>query len=215
MAKTATATVTATRSLADIVEDFASISDSGALRYQQARLTYEFIGSTEGKEAAELKERFRKEANEALRRHHEAELSVPGVTNLVNTWKYMLRANVDTSPENPQVNDVAKAAFNFASQSFRKKEENYVIPAIEAIVNGADPVSVFVKETARLKADKKKDAEDKNSARPNDGTSIDDGITFDVIVSVLQVIPTIEDLTAEQKATLRDLLANAGASVAE
>src|SRR5688572_10080299 len=103
MAKTAVATatktapITATRDLKDIAEEFALISDSGSLRYHQARLTYMYVGSAEGSEATELKETFAKEANIALRRHHEKDLTVPGVTNLVNTWKYMLRANIDTN----------------------------------------------------------------------------------------------------------------------
>ncbi len=46
------------------------------------------------------------------------------MANLVNAWKYMLRANVDTNEAtNPDVYDIAKATFNLASQSFRKKEE--------------------------------------------------------------------------------------------
>ena len=48
MAKTTTAPVTATRSISDIAEEFARISDSGSLRYLQARLTFMVIGSTEG-----------------------------------------------------------------------------------------------------------------------------------------------------------------------
>lgn len=212
MAKTTT--ITATRSLADIVEEFATISDTGALRYHQARLTYSYVGSVEGKEAAELKDAFRKEANEALRRHHEAELSVPGVTNLVNAWKYMLRANVDTSPEAEGINDIAKASFNLASQTFRKKEENYVIPAIEAIQNGMDPVAAFNKATASLKTDKKADSDSKD-ARGTREISPDDNITFDSIVAVLGMIPALENLTDDQKATLRELLANAAATVAE
>ena len=224
MAKTTTATtevatptITATRSVQDIAEEFALISDSAVseLRYHQARLTYLYVGSTEGKEAAELKEVFRKEANEALRRHNETELSVPAVTNLVNTWVYMLRANVDVDAEtNPEVVNIAKASFNLASQSFRKKEENYVIPAIEAIRNGMDPIKAFRDATASLKADKKADAEQKG-ARGSRETEPDEALTFDSIVAVLQVIPTLDDLDAAQKATLRDLLANAAAAVAE
>jgi hypothetical protein len=212
MAKTATAS-TSTRSLQSIVEEFVSYTDSGSLRYHQARLTYEFIGSTEGKEAAELKEQFRKDANEALRRKHETELSVPGVTNLVNTWKYMLRANVDTSPEtNESIFDVAKASFNFASQTFRKKEENYVTPAIEAILNGADPEATFVKQTVKLKADKKKDADSKD-APGSQNKDADKAITFDSIVAMLKVVPTLT-LDDSQKSTLRDLIAAASVAVA-
>lgn len=210
MAKTAT--TTSTRSLKDIVEEFASISDSGALRFHQARLTYSYIGATEGREAAELKENFRKEANEALRRHAEAELSIPGVTNLVNTWVYMLRANVDVSPEAEGINDVAKAAFNLASQTFRKKEENYVIPAIEAIQNGMNAVEAFTKATASLKKDKKADAASKD-ARGSRQVEVDENISFDTIKAVLALIPTLafED---NQKSELRDLLAVASTSVA-
>jgi hypothetical protein len=216
MAKTATAPVqTATKTIDQIAEEFANISDSGSLRFHQARLTYMYVGSTEGKEAAELKETFAKHANEALRRHHEAPLSVPGVTNLVNAWKYMLRANVDVNEAtNADVYGIAKASFNLASQSFRKKEENYVIPAIEAILNGADPASTFQKQTEKLKADKKADADQKGARGSNDKDA-DEAITFDSIVAVLQVIPTLDGLTADQKAALRDLLANAAVSVAE
>jgi hypothetical protein len=208
-----TATVTSTRSLQEIVEEFVSYTDSGSLRYHQARLAFEFIGNADGKDASELKERFRKDANEALRRAHEAELSVPGVTNLVNTWKYMLRANVDTSPEtNESIFDVAKASFNFASQTFRKKEENYVIPAIEAIQNGADPVATFVKQTSKLKADKKKDADSKD-APGSQKKDADEAITFDSIVAVLKVVPTMT-LDENQKSTLRDLIATVSVAVA-
>ena len=218
MAKTATAPVEstfATKSIDQIAEEFASISDSGTLRFHQARLTYLYVGDAEGKEATELKEEFAKHANEALRRHNEATLSVPGVTNLVNTWKYMRRANIDTNEQtNERVYDIAKAAFNLASQSFRKKEENYVIPAIEAIQNGADPAATFQKQTAALKADKKADA-DQKGARGSNNREDDEALTFDSIVAVLQVIPTLDDLTAEQKATLRDLMASASASIAE
>jgi hypothetical protein len=215
MAKTTTAPVTATRSISEIAEEFASISDSGSLRYHQARLTYMVIGSTEGKEAAELKEVFRKEANEALRRHHEAELSVPGVTNLVNTWKYLLRANVDTNEEtNEAIYEVAKASFNLASQSFREKEKNYVIPAIEAISNGMDPVKAFQKATASLKADKKADQDQKGPRGPRFQDS--DEITFDTIVAVIGLIPSLaEGWNADEKAQVRDLLASAAPSVAE
>jgi hypothetical protein len=208
-----TATVTSTRSLQEIVEEFVSYTDSGSLRYHQARLAFEFIGNADGKDASDLKERFRKDANEALRRAHEAELSVPGVTNLVNTWKYMLRANVDTSPEtNESIFDVAKASFNFASQTFRKKEENYVIPAIEAIQNGADPVATFVKQTSKLKADKKKDADSKD-APGSQKKDADEAITFDSIVAVLKVVPTMT-LDENQKSTLRDLIATVSVAVA-
>ena len=216
MAKTATAPVqTASLTIDQIAEEFASISDSGALRYHQARLTYMYVGSAEGKEATELKETFAKHANEALRRHNEPTLSVPGVTNLVNTWKYLLRANIDTSADtNPAIDQIAKASFNLASQSFRKKEENYVIPAIEAISNGMDPVKAFMGAVATLKADKKADA-DQKGARGSRETEVDEELTFDSIVAVLSVIPTMTDLDAAQKATLRDLLANAAAAVAE
>lgn len=214
MAKTATQTLTATASIEQIAEEFANISDSGSLRFHQARLTFQYVGNAEGSEATELKETFAKFANEALRRRNEATLSVPGVTNLVNTWKYMLRANVDVNEAtNPRIYGIAKAAFNLASQSFRKKEENYVIPAIEAIHNGADPEATFVKQTAALKADKKADAEQKG-ARGSNQKDADEAITFDSIVAVLKVIPTL-DLNGEQKAILRDLMANASASVAE
>lgn len=216
MAKTETAQAQfATLTLDQIVEEFATISDSGALRYHQARLTFMYVGDAEGKDATELKEKFAREANIALQRHNEPTLSVPGVTNLVNTWKYMRRANIDTSEEtNGDVYDIAKAAFNLASQTFRKKEENYVIPAIEAILNGADPAKTFQKQTAALKADKKADA-DQKGARGSNQKDDDEAITFDSIVAVLQVIPTLDNLTAEQKAVLRDLLATAGAAVAE
>lgn len=218
MAKTATAPAQptfATKTIDQIAEEFALISDSGSLRYHQARLTYLYVGDAEGKDATELKENFAKHANEALRRHNEATLSVPGVTNLVNTWKYLRRANVDTNEQtNPQVYGVAKAAFNLASQSFRKKEENYVIPAIEAILNGADAEATFIKQTAALKADKKADA-DQKGARGGNQKDADEAITFDSIVAVLQVIPTLDDLSADEKATLRDLLANAAVAVAE
>lgn len=216
MAKTATAPITATRSISDIAEEFASISDSGSLRFHQARLTFLVIGNTEGKEAAELKEVFRKEANEALRRHHETELSVPGVTNLVNTWKYMLRANIDTDEStNENVYEVAKASFNLASQSFRKKEENYVIPAIEAIQRGMDPVKAFQSATATLKSDKKADADQKGPRGPRE-VEVDENLSFDTIVAVLGLIPTlVEGWDENQKAQVRDLLASASTSVAE
>lgn len=215
MAKTAA--VTHTRSIEEIVEEFASISDTGDLRLHQSRLAYEFVGSTEGADAAELRDVFRKNANAALQRHHEAILSEPGVTNLVNTWKYMLRANVDTNPEsNPNAGSVAKAAFNFASQSFRAKEENYVIPAIEAILNGADPVKTFIEQKSALQKDKKADAEQKAAARKRKEAEADKEITFDSLVAMLGTlsVENVAKYTVEQKSTIRDLLANAAALVA-
>lgn len=208
---------THTRSIDEIVEEFASISDTGDLRLHQSRLAYEFIGSTEGQEAAELRDKFRKEANAALMRHHEAILSEPAVTNLVNTWKYMLRANVDTNPEtNPQAGDVAKAAFNFAGQTFRAKEENYVIPAIEAILNGADPVTTFVKQKDKLLKDKKADQAKKNEERERKQKEADKQITFDSLVATLSLVSpeNVGKYTDEQKSTVRDLLANLSSLVA-
>jgi hypothetical protein len=216
MAKTTTV-VTKTRSIEEIVAEFVEVSDTGDLRLHQSRLAYEYIGSTEGTEAAELRDSFRKNANEALLRKHETILSDPAVTNLVNTWKYMLRANVDTSPETNEVaGDIAKAAFNFASQSFRKKEENYVIPAIEAIRNGADPVSVFTKETARLKADKTADQKRKAAEKERKEKEADKGITFDVLVATIALLTpeNISTFTDEQKSTVRDLIAAASANLA-
>jgi len=215
MAKTTA--VTHTRSIEEIVEEFALVTDSGTLRLHQSRLAYEFIGSTEGAEAAELRDVFRKEANAALQRHHEPILSEPGVTNLVNTWKYLLRANVDTNDQtNERAGDIAKAAFNFASQSFRKKEENYVIPAIEAILNGADPVKVFVDQKNLLLADKKADNEKKAAERKRKEEEADKAITFDSLVAMLQTVSpeNVGKYTPEQKSTVRDLLANLATLVA-
>jgi hypothetical protein len=205
---TKTTILTATRSIDEIVEEFASITDSGTLRYHQARLTYEVIGSTEGTEAAELKESFRINANAALARHNEAPLSVPGVTNLVNTWKYMKRANVDTSVENPHVGSIAKAAFNLASQSFRDKDKNYVNPAIEAIVNGMDAQKAFADMTAQLKADKKADAEQKAASKEEKQKEADKAMPFDVLVATLGLVnvENVSTYTAEQKSIIRDLL---------
>jgi hypothetical protein len=215
MAKTTTNTHT--RSIDEIVEEFALISDTGDLRLHQSRLAYEYIGSTEGADAAELRDVFRKTANAALLRHHEPILSEPAVTNLVNTWKYMLRANVDTNPEtNSQAGAVAKAAFNFASQSFRAKEENYVIPAIEAIQNGADPVATFIKQKSALLKDKKADQEQKAATRKQKQAELDKQITFDGLVGTLSLVTpeNVGKYTDEQKSTIRDLLANLAALVA-
>ncbi|RPJ50540.1 MAG: hypothetical protein EHJ95_06865 [Methanobacteriota archaeon] len=215
MAKTIT--TTHTRSIDEIVEEFALVTDSGTLRFHQSRLAYEFVGSTEGAEAAELRETFRKHANEALLRHHEPILSDPGVTNLVNTWKYLLRANVETSLEaNPAVADIAKAAFNLASQTFRKKDENYVNPAIEAISTGADPVSTFNKQTAALKKDKKADAEKKAADRKIKEAEADKEITYDSLVAMLKTLSpeNVAEYNNEQKSILRDLLATAATLVA-
>lgn len=214
MAKT-TNTSTRTRSIEEIVEDFVLITDSGSLRYGQAKLAFEFIGNAEGKDAADLREVFRKNANEALRRKHESELSQPGVTNLVNTWKYLQRANVDTNEEtNPAIHAIAKASFNLASQTFKKKEDNYVNPAIKSILDGTDdPEAAFIKATAKLKAAKKADADSKDAPGTQEKT-LDEGITFDSIVAMLQVIPSVDDFTDEQKSILRDLLATASVAVA-
>lgn len=212
MAKTTT--LTATRSLAEIVDEFVHITDSGNLRFHQSRLAFEFIGNAEGADAAELKETFRKEANEALRRNNEAPLSVPGVTNLVNTWKYLQRANIVTDPDaNPKVLGAAKAAFNLASQTFRKKDENYVNPAIEAIVNGADPEETFKKQTALLKKDKTADAEQKN-ARLKEKEN-DPAVIFDSIVATLGMLTkeNYASWNAEQKSIVADLVASATAIV--
>jgi hypothetical protein len=212
MAKTTT--LTATRSLAEIVEEFVHITDSGALRLHQSRLAFEYIGNAEGAEASELKETFRKEANEALRRQNEAPLSVPGVTNLVNTWKYLQRANIVTDPdENEKAPAIAKAAFNLASQTFRKKDENYVNPAIEAIINGSDPEATFKKQTDLLKKDKKKDAEEKD-ARLKEKEN-DPNVVFDTIVATIGMITpeNYSKWSAEQKSILADLVKNVTAVV--
>lgn len=210
MAKTAVKqSITRTRNLEEIVAEFAQVTDSGSLRYHQARLAFEFVGNTEGKEAAELKEKFAREANEALRRRAEKELSVPGVTNLVSTWQYMLRANLDTSP-GEDTYQIAKAAFGLASQSFRKKEDNYVIPAIQAIQNGEHPVKAFQDAQSRLIADKKAAAQARKKTEESD-----EAITYDAIVAVLQVIPTKWDtLDESEKAAVRDLIANLAPVVA-
>jgi hypothetical protein len=206
MAKT---TITATRSLAEIVDEFVHITDSSNLRFHQSRLAFEYIGNAEGKDAADLKETFRKEANEALRRENEAPLSVPGVTNLVNTWKYLQRANIVTDPDaNPHVMAVAKAAFNLASQTFAGKDVNYVNPAIEAIINGRDPLKTFIDAKNSLKADKEKAQKDAEARRAE--KQADPNVVFDSIVATLNMI-TAENfarLTDERKSILRDLVAN-------
>ena len=211
MAKTQeTQTITRTRSIDEIAEAFATITvgTEGALRLEQSRLAYEFIGGAEGSEASELRDIFRKNANDALRRHQGKELSQPGVTNLVNTWKYMLRANVVPTP------DVARASFSLASQTFRKKEENYVIPAIEAITQGMDPVKAFSGAVSALLSDKKADRDAKAEGRPNDGTDRDESITVDTVMAVLQMIPSMT-FSDDEKSSLRDLLATASVAVAE
>jgi len=213
MAKTTTET--ATRSLAQIIDDFVSFSDSGSLRFHQARLAFEYIAWTEGKEASDMKEVFAKEANVALRRAHEKELSVPGVTNLVNTWKYMSRANLDLNPEtNPSIFDIAKNAFNLASQTFRGKDQNYVNPAIEAIKNGADASSTFKKQTDLLKKDKKNAQEEADVRRTE--RQADPNVAFDSIVATLGMITAdnFAKLDAEKQSTLRDLITSISAVVA-
>jgi len=215
MAKTTT--ITKTRSIEEIAEDFASISDSGNLRLNQARLTYEFVGSTEGSEAAELRDTFRKSANAALLRKREGLLSETAIVYFVNTWKYMIRANVDTSPEtNPNAGDIAKAAYVLASQTFRKNDENYVNPAIEAIVNGMDPVKAFTSATSDLTKDKKADSEKKAADRAQKEKEADKVITFDSIAATLGMLKkqNVASLTAEQKSTLSALLKAATALVA-
>lgn len=207
-----TTTITKTRSIEEIVEEFALVTDSGTLRLHQARLAYEFVGSTEGAEAAELRNEFRIKANEALQRHNEPILSDPGVTNLVNTWKYLLRANVDTNAEtNARAGSVAKAAFGLASQTFRAKEENYVIPAIEAILNGADPESTFNKQKSVLLKDKKADTEKKNAERERRQKEADKNITFDSLVAMLKTVSAenVGKYTPEQKSIIKTLLADA------
>lgn len=215
MAKTTT--LTATRSLDEIAKDFAEISDSGTLRLNQSKLVYEFVGSTEGKDAAELRQKFLKSANAALLSKKETLLSETAIVYFVNTWKYMLRANVDTNPEtNDRAGDIAKSAYVLASQTFRKKDENYVNPAIEAIVNGMDAVKAFESATSELTRDKKKDADKKAAERAQKEKDADKAITFDTIVATLGML-TVENvatLTAEQKSTLSDLLKAATTVVA-
>jgi hypothetical protein len=206
MAKTAT--TTATRSLAEIVDEFTHITDSGALRLHQSRLTYEYVGATEGAEATELKTKFATEANVALKRANEAPLTVPGVTNLVNTWSYMKRANVVTDPDvNEKAPAIAKAAFNLASQTFRGKDKDYVNPAIEAIANGMDAEKAFIKAKDELKAAKAADNEKK--AREAKAKENDPNVVFDSIVATLGMITkeNASSWSAEQKSTLRDLIA--------
>jgi hypothetical protein len=202
MAKTATAT----RSLDTIADEFANISDTGSLRMDQCRLAYEWIGSTEGKEASERKESFRLAVNGRLNSRHEGELSKPAVGHLVDGWKYMLRANLTPTP------DIAKAAHGLASQTFRKKEENYVNPAIAAILKGDDPIKAFNSAKERLRADKKEASEGK----PNDGTSTDETISFDSIIASLGMLTAefFAGLNPEEQSTLRDALSTASVVVA-
>jgi hypothetical protein len=199
-------TVTATRSLEAIADDFANISDTGSTRLEQCRLAYEWIGSVEGKEASERKESFRIAVNGRLNSRHEGELSKPAVGHLVDGWKYMLRANVTPTPE------VAKAAHGLASQTFRKKEENYVNPAIAAILKGADPVKTFNDFKQSLRDDKKAATEGK----PNDGTDKDEAISFDTVIAALGMVTPefFAALSVEDQSTLRDALSTASVAVA-
>jgi hypothetical protein len=215
MAKTTT--ITATRSLDEIAKDFADISDSGNLRLNQARLTYEFIGSTEGKEAADLRQAFLKSTNAALLSKRETVLSETAVVYFVNTWKYMIRANVDTNPEtNDKAGDIAKSAYVLASQTFRKKDEDYVNPAIEAIINGMDPVKAFTSATTDLLKNKKADSEKKAADRAQKEKEADKAITFDSIAATLGMLTkeNVATFTAEQKSTLSNLLKAATTLVA-
>jgi hypothetical protein len=215
MAKTTT--LTATRSLEEIAQDFAAISDSGTLRLNQSRLVYEFVGSTEGKEAAELRQAFLKSANAALLSKKETLLSETAIVYFVNTWKYMTRANVDTDPKtNAKAGDIAKAAYVLASQTFRKKDENYVNPAIEAIVNGMDAVEAFAKATTELVKDKKAAADEAAEKRKEKEAKADKSLPFDVLIATLGLVnvENVSTYTAEQKSTLRDALKAATTLVA-
>jgi hypothetical protein len=214
---TKTATLAHTRTIDEIAEDFAQISDTGNLRLNQARLTYEFVGSTEGTEAAELRTKFLTVANAALGRRSEKTLSETAVVYFVNTWKYMLRANVDTNPEtNPTVEFVAKAAYTLASQTFRKKEENYVSPAIDAIISGMDAEKAFKSATKSLMDDKAADNARKAAQKKEKESVKDETVTFDSIVATLGML-TAENfatLADEQKSIIRDLIATISVVVA-
>jgi hypothetical protein len=214
-----TTTITHTRSINEIVDEYVKVSDSGTLRLQQARLAFEWVGNTEGQEASELRDQFRKVANPALQRKHETPLTDPAVTNLVNTWKYLVAANVVTDPElNPNAGDIAKAAFNLAGQTFRGKNENYVNPAIKAIVeDGKDPEKTFESFKSKLLKDKKADSEKKAADRKRKEQEADKAITYDSLVAMLKTVnpENVGKYTAEQKSTIRDLLANVSALVSE
>lgn len=214
---TKTANLTSTRSLDAIAAEFADISDSGTLRLSQARLTYEYVGSTEGKEAAELRNAFRLSANAALLSKREDPLSETAIVYFVNTWKYMLRANVDTNPEtNVKAGAAAKAAYVLASQTFRKKEENYVTPAINAILTGMDAAEAFAKATSDLTKDKTADADLKAAQKAEKEAKEDKGITFDVLVATIALLTpeNVATFTDAQKSKVRELLATATANLA-
>ena len=205
-----TTTITHTRSIEEIVAEYVKVSDSGTLRLQQSRLAFEWVGHTEGQEASELRDSFRKVANPALQRKHETPLSDPAVTNLVNTWKYLLRANVVTDPEqNPKAGDIAKAAFNLAGQTFKGKNAKYVDPAIAAILAGSDAEETFDAFKTKLLEDKKVATDAAAAERKRKEKEADKAITFDSLVAMLKTVSpeNVGKYTAEQKSTIRDLLA--------
>ena len=82
---TKTTALTSTRSLDEIAAEFAEISDKGTLRLSQARLTYEWVGSTEGKDAADLRNSFRLSTNAAVARPTRSQWS-PGKKRLGLGW---------------------------------------------------------------------------------------------------------------------------------
>lgn len=214
---TKTTALTSTRSLDEIAAEFAEISDKGTLRLSQARLTYEWVGSTEGKDAADLRNSFRLSTNAALLSKKEDPLSETAIVYFVNTWKYMLRANVDTNPEtNEKAGDAAKAAYVLASQTFRKKEENYVTPAINAILTGMDAAEAFAKATSDLTKDKTADAERKAAEKAVKENEADKEITFDVLVATIALLTpeNVKTFTDAQKSKVRELLATATANLA-
>ena len=104
---------------------------------------------------------------------------------------------------------MAKAAFNFAGQTFREKEKNYVDPAIEKIRKGADPVKTFKAAKTRLLADKKVAADNARAEKERKQEEKDKEITFDSIAAMLGMVSAenVAKYTDEQKSTLRDLLA--------
>ncbi len=228
MAKTNT--ITKTRSIDEIAQQYAvaTVDATDELALLQCRLAYEYVGATEGKEAAELRKDFAAVVTREMAAARNLEpgsvayrlaLAIPGdkpgaisvteqaITYRVTAWKYMLSAGV--TPTGP----VATAAYALANAQVKDKDATFVTPAIELIASDdtVDPAEVFKEAAAAVREQAKK-----NQKARGKGITLDENITVDSIVAVLGLIPAAwAKASLEDKNRIADALAKATTATAE
>jgi hypothetical protein len=199
-----TQTLTISRSLTDIASEYAvvTIESSDTLVLTQCRLAYEYVGSAVGGEAAKLRQEFARMVSENLAAQRGLEpgsvaykiaAKIPGdkpgaitvteqaITFRVTAWKYMLRAEV--IPTGP----VAAAAYTLANAQVKDKEEQYVNPTIEALLedDSIDPAEAFQTAATNIRNAAKKNAKARAKT-----VALDENITVDSVLAVLRLVPT-------------------------